>query len=116
MGANKMTTSLSAKLHEHRLSSHIFWTPHILSHILHTLNLALKNICAPNNIKKELTYEQFSWIIDNTEDANFINTFIINYLIRLSIFNECVKLKILGVAGTYFERMIVIHKRIKIIK
>ena len=37
----------------------IFWTPCIV----HTLNLALKNICVAKNIEKnEVTYEECSWI------------------------------------------------------
>ena len=37
----------------------IFWTPLVV----HTLNLALKNICAAKNTKKnEVTYEECSWI------------------------------------------------------
>ncbi|XP_052621660.1 uncharacterized protein LOC111883784 [Lactuca sativa] len=36
---------------------HIYWTPCVV----HTLNLALKNICSPRNVKtNELTYEQCS--------------------------------------------------------
>ena len=37
----------------------IFWTPYVV----HTLNLALKNICAAKNTEKnEVTYEECSWI------------------------------------------------------
>ena len=37
----------------------IFWTPCVV----HTLNLALKNICAAKNTEKnEVTYDECSWI------------------------------------------------------
>ncbi|KAJ9542584.1 hypothetical protein OSB04_029090 [Centaurea solstitialis] len=38
---------------------HIYWTPCVV----HTINLALKNICSPRNVEtNQLTYEQCSWI------------------------------------------------------
>ena len=46
----------------------IFWTPCVV----HTLNLALKNICvAKNTENNEITYEECSWITRITDDASF---------------------------------------------
>ena len=54
----------------------IFWT----TCVVHTLNLALKNICAAKNIEKnEVTYEEHSWIIRIADGASFIHVFIMNY-------------------------------------
>ncbi|XP_048594911.1 uncharacterized protein LOC111200150 [Brassica napus] len=40
---------------------HIYWTPCVV----HTLNLALKNICAAKNVEKNAsTYEECNWITD----------------------------------------------------
>ena len=70
----------------------IFWTPCVV----HTLNLALKNICAAKNTEKnEVTYEECSWITCITDNASFIRVFIINHLMRLAMFNEFCLLKLL---------------------
>ena len=54
----------------------IFWT----TCAVHTLNLALKNICAAKNTEKnEVTYEEHSWIIRIADDASFIRVFIMNH-------------------------------------
>ena len=63
----------------------IFWTPCVV----HTFNLALKNICAAKNTKKnKVTYEECSWITRIADDASFIRVFIMNYSMRLAMFNE----------------------------
>ncbi|CAH1416645.1 unnamed protein product [Lactuca virosa] len=45
---------------------HIYWTPCVV----HTLNLALKNICPPRNVEtNELTYEQYysdAWLLEDS--------------------------------------------------
>ena len=70
----------------------IFWTPCVV----HTLNLALKNICAAKNIEKnEVTYEECSWITRIADDASFIRVFIMNYSMRLVMFYEFCPLKLL---------------------
>ncbi|KAJ9542134.1 hypothetical protein OSB04_028640 [Centaurea solstitialis] len=52
---------------------HIYWTPCVV----HTLNLALKNICSPRNVEtNQLTYEQCSWIKEVHEEALAIKNFI----------------------------------------
>ena len=54
--------------------SKIFWT----TCVVHTLNLALKNICAAKKTEKnEVTYEEHSWIICIADDASFIRVFFI---------------------------------------
>ena len=48
---------------------HIFWTPCVV----HSLNLALKSICAPN--EKSLHYSKFKWIVDFVNDMHTIRNF-----------------------------------------
>ncbi|CAF1700280.1 unnamed protein product [Brassica napus] len=68
---------------------HIYWTPCIV----HTLNLALKNICAARNVEaNQETYEE------------------------LAIFGEFCPLRSLKVADTRFASIIVMLKRLKLIK
>lgn len=67
----------------------IFWTPCIV----HTLNLALKNICDPKNNEGDNFHLWF--IKEATDDASFIKNFVMNQGMRLSMFNEFSKLKFL---------------------
>ncbi|XP_075645536.1 uncharacterized protein LOC142616605 [Castanea sativa] len=91
----------------------IFWTPCVV----HTLNLALKNICAAKNTEKnEVTYEECSWITRIADDASFIRVFIMNHSMRLSMFNEFCLLKLLQVVDTRFALVVVMLKRLKLIK
>jgi len=47
----------------------IYWTPCVV----HTLNLALKNICATKNTEKNnVAYEECSWITQIADDAMFV--------------------------------------------
>ena len=93
--------------------SKIFWTPCVV----HTLNLALKNICvAKNTEKNEVTYEECSWITRIADDASFIHVFIMNHSMRLELFNEFCPLKLLQVANTKFVSVVVMLKRLKLIK
>ena len=92
---------------------HIYWTPCVV----HTLNLALKNICSPRNVEtNELTYEQCRWIKEVHEEAFAIKNFIMNHNMRLSIFTKFTPLRLLSVADTRFASIIVMLKRLKLIK
>ncbi|XP_052620999.1 uncharacterized protein LOC111909277 [Lactuca sativa] len=92
---------------------HIYWTPCVV----HTLNLALKNICSPRNVEtNELTYEQCRWIKEVHEEAFAIKNFIMNHNMRLSIFTKFTPLRLLSVADTHFASIIVMLKRLKLIK
>ena len=92
---------------------HIFWTPCVV----HTLNLALKNICAPSTHPRyDDVMEQCGWISWVSSDASFINNFIMNHAMRLLMFNNHFKLKLLSVADTRFVSTIVMLKRFKTIK
>lgn len=52
---------------------HIFWTPCVV----HTLNLALKCICAPKNTpSNEVVYLECKWISDIAEDGFYIKFFL----------------------------------------
>lgn len=92
---------------------HIYWTPCVV----HTLNLALKNICAPRNLGSNVeTYEQCSWINEVHGDAIQIKNFIMNHNMRLSMFQKYSPLKLLSVADTRFASIIVMLKRFRLIK
>ena len=91
----------------------IFWTPCVV----HTVNLALKNICATKNTKEnEVTYEECNWITRIADDASFIRVFITNHSMRLAMFNEFCPLKLLQVADIRFASVVVMLKRLKLIK
>ncbi|XP_068504437.1 uncharacterized protein [Phaseolus vulgaris] len=91
----------------------IYWTPCVV----HTLNLALKNICAAKNTEKNSdTYQQCSWISQIVDDATFIKTFIMGHSMRLSMFNNFNSLKLLSVASTRFASTIVMLKRFRSLK
>ena len=92
---------------------HIFWT----LDIIHTLNLALKNICAAKNTEaNEVVYEECSWITEITKDVVMVRNFIMNHSMRLSMFNHHVLLKMLTITETRFASTIVMLWRFKEIK
>ena len=92
---------------------HIFWTPCVV----HTLNLALKKICAPSTHPRyDDVMEQCGWISRVSSDASFIKNFIMNHAMRLSMYNNNCNLKLLSVADTRFALTIVMLKRFKTIK
>ncbi|GJV00680.1 hAT dimerization domain, ribonuclease H-like domain protein [Tanacetum coccineum] len=92
---------------------HIYWTPCVV----HTLNLAMKNICSPSNVETNaLAYEQCSWIKDVHGDALAIKNFIMNHNMRLLILSKFTPLRLLSVADTRFASIIVMLKRLKLIK
>ncbi|KAG8390839.1 hypothetical protein BUALT_Bualt01G0125200 [Buddleja alternifolia] len=92
---------------------YIFWTPCVV----HTLNLEMKNICATKNTDaNEIIYDECHWIIEIAASAVMIKNFILNHSMRLAMFNEFSKLKLLAVAKTNFASVIVMLKRFKIIK
>ncbi|XP_020246384.1 uncharacterized protein LOC109824246 [Asparagus officinalis] len=91
----------------------IFWTPCVV----HTLNLVLKNICAAKNTERnEVVYEECSWITEVSDDVVVIRNFIMNHSMRLSMFNEYVKLKMLAIAETHFASVVIMLRRFKKIK
>ena len=88
---------------------HIFWSPYVV----HTLNLALRNICAPkNSLQNEVPYNEFNWIAQVSDEATFIRIFITNHCMRLAIFNSYSPLKLLAVAETRFASIIIMLKRL----
>ncbi|RZC19025.1 hypothetical protein D0Y65_006031 [Glycine soja] len=92
---------------------HIFWTPCVV----HTLNLGVKNICAPKNVDgNENVFNECGWIAKVIGDASFIKVFIMIHSMRLAIFNEFSSLKLLSIAKTCFASMIVMLKRLKLLK
>lgn len=92
----------------------IFWTPSVVD----TLDLALKNICevTDNEADKIITHEECGWITEVATDARMIKNFIMDHPLRLSMFNNFSKLKILAIADTRFASVIVMLKRFKMIR
>ena len=76
----------------------IFWTPCVV----HTLNLALKNICSPllSTRNNEAVYDACYWIKSVSEDVNWIKNYIMNHGMRLVMFTEHCDLKLLTIAST----------------
>ncbi|KAG8383901.1 hypothetical protein BUALT_Bualt04G0062300 [Buddleja alternifolia] len=92
---------------------HIFWTPCVV----HTLNLALKNICAAKNTDtNEITYDECHWITEIATCAVTIKNFLLNHSMRLAMFNEFSELKLLAVAETRFASVIIMLKMFNLIK
>ncbi|XP_028080801.1 uncharacterized protein LOC114282356 [Camellia sinensis] len=92
---------------------HIFWTPCVV----HTLNPALKNICAAMNVENNsVAFEECNWIIEIVGDVMMIKNFICNHCMRLAMYNRFVSLKLLLIAETHFASSIIMLKRIKLIK
>ena len=60
--------------------------------------------------------EQCGWISRVSSDASFIKNFIMNHAMRLSMYNNHFKLKLLSVADTRFALTIVMLKQFKTIK
>ncbi|XP_021717464.1 uncharacterized protein LOC110685280 [Chenopodium quinoa] len=55
---------------------HIYWTPCVV----HTLNLAMKSICAAKNVLNNVeVYDEFHWITEVHADALFIKNYIMNH-------------------------------------
>ncbi|XP_058005467.1 uncharacterized protein LOC110671042 [Hevea brasiliensis] len=91
----------------------IYWTPYVV----HTLNLALKNICAAKHLEtNQETYDVCHWITEIHGDALQIKNFIMNHSTRLAIYNRFSPLKLLSVADTRFASIVVILKRFKLIR
>jgi hypothetical protein len=90
--------------------SNIFWTPYVV----HTLNLALKNICAATIHDEDTTGLKF--ISDVAGDALQIKNYIMNHGMRLSMLNEFSKLKFLAIADTRFAFVIVMLKRFLLLR
>ena len=75
----------------------IFWSPCVV----HTLNLALKNICAAKySLHNEVAYDECQRITKIADEVSFICVFIMNHSMKLAIFNEFFHLKLLLVVDT----------------
>ena len=91
----------------------IYWTPCVV----HTLNLALKNICVAKNVNNnEETYNKCHWITEIHNDVVQIKNFIVNHGMRLSIYMWFSPLKLLSVAETRFASIVIMLKRFKLVK
>ncbi|XP_026398694.1 uncharacterized protein LOC113294514 [Papaver somniferum] len=92
---------------------HIFWIPCVV----HTLNLALKNICHPRDIQTNvLVYEGCAWISEIIAEVVLIRNFITKHSMRLAMFNEHVELKLFTLAETRFASSIIMLQRFKDVK
>jgi hypothetical protein len=93
----------------------IFWTPCVV----HTLNIALKNIYAaklPRTKEQEIVFVELHWIQLINQDASMIKNYIMNHAMRFSMFNEFSKLKLLAVAETRFASVVIMLKRFFMVK
>ncbi|XP_065849995.1 uncharacterized protein [Euphorbia lathyris] len=90
---------------------HIYWTPCVV----HTLNLALKEICAPKDTNVE-TYSECNWIAEVASDAFGMKNFITNHSLSNVIYNESSNLKMLSIAPTRFASVVVMLRRMLSIK
>ena len=112
---NNASNCKGAQLIVQQKYDHIFWTPCVV----HTLNLALKSICAPKTPRTEedeVIFQECHWISLVAADANRIKNFIMNHGMRLSMFNEFSKLKLLAIADTRFASVVVQLKRFCMVK
>ncbi|KAM0876473.1 hypothetical protein ACQ4PT_036159 [Festuca glaucescens] len=90
--------------------NNIYWTPCIV----HTLNLAVKDICDPKNFAGD---NEVLWFIrEIADEASFIKNYIMNHSMRLSMFNTHSKLKFLQIAETRFASILIMLKRFLDIK
>jgi hypothetical protein len=88
----------------------IYWTPCIV----HTLNLALKDICDPKDFAGD---NEVLWFIrEIANEALFIKNYIMNHGTRLSMFSEFSKLKFLQIAEIRFASIVIMLKRFLDIK
>jgi len=63
-----------------------------------------------------VAYAQCGWITEASNDALIIKNFIMNHSMRLAIFNDYTKMKLLVIAETRFASWIIMLKRFKVIK
>ncbi|XP_050378514.1 uncharacterized protein LOC126795805 [Argentina anserina] len=92
----------------------IFWT----TCVVHTLNLAVKNICAPSlqTRNNDDVYAACSWIGPLSNDVSYVRNFIMNHSMRLVMFTEHCGLKLLTIASTRFASTLVMFRRFRKIK
>lgn len=84
---------------------------------MHTLNLALKSICAPKNTpSNKVVYLECKWISAIAEDGFYIIFFIMNHSMRFALFKEFVHLMFISISETRFASVIVMLKRLKTIE
>ncbi|KAF1881943.1 hypothetical protein Lal_00038587 [Lupinus albus] len=70
--------------------------------VVHTLNLALKNICDPHKTKRnKLVYEECCWITQLVDQVGYVRNFIMSHTMRLAMFNHFLSSKLLVVAETF---------------
>ena len=81
---------------------------------MHTLNLALNNICDPKNNEGDNFHLWFNKEV--AEEVSFIKNFVLTHSRRLSMFNEFSKLKFLQIAETRFAIVVIMLKRLLLIK
>jgi len=85
----------------------IFWTPCVV----HTLNLALKSICEPKirdnpSDEEMVVWREIEFMHHVKNEAALIKNFIMNHGMRLSMFNQFSRLKLLSIAETRFASVV----------
>ncbi|XP_034217389.1 uncharacterized protein LOC117628957 [Prunus dulcis] len=88
----------------------IFWT----LCVVHTLNLVLKSICSPK--QNDDWYDKCSWISEIVADVGYIKFFIVNHNMRLTMYKDHCKLKLLSIAETRLASTLVMIGRFKEVK
>ena len=86
----------------------IFWTPCVV----HTLNLALKNMCTSEKENKASKYPLCNWIREIEKEIELIRNLVVNHSGALSIYNKYAPLRLLSVAETRFASTLILVKRI----
>ncbi|KAJ6810180.1 uncharacterized protein M6B38_158170 [Iris pallida] len=93
---------------------HIFWTPCMV----HSLDVALKNIFAAKNTKENgIVYDDdCRWISDISREVVVIRNFIIKHPMKFPMLNHHEELKLLDIPKTRFAFDIIILRKFKVIK
>lgn len=92
---------------------HIFWTPCVV----HTLNLALMNMCSFEREGKNATrYPHCQWMRELDRDVKMIRNFVVNHNYALTIYTKYAGLRLLGVPETRFAGTIIMVKRVREVK
>ena len=76
----------------------------------------LRIFLTKNTESNDVIYAQCSWITEVSNDALIMKNFIMNHSMRLAMFNDYFKMKLLAVAETRFASRIIMLKRFKVIK
>lgn len=93
--------------------SNVYWSPCVV----HTLDLALKDICANRSIElNEVSNKQCQWIGETINDVLLIRDFILSQPMCDNLFKKVPNLKMLTIAETRFASHVVMLRRFRDIR